>query len=354
VAQIQSAYTGLSTFSINAYGADPTGTALSDSAFTKAYAGATAAIVPSVSGGPTAGALVVLGTGVYKFSPNVVQITDPRIGLIGPGNQVCTLYTTGSSGDLVYVTDSSPGRAGVSAAAPVGGFMCFGWSAGAGVNGFHYGDRVNGHVQDITCTGFIGAGSRGYLFRNDNGSVMEGSYIVVDAQQCTVLYDFDGNGAGGSFDYSTYILHCVGKASTANITVLRVINQGHLVGGDLALRGNISSTSASFTASAVQVGASGSDTAKISSTQLDVSLECDNSAGTVTDLTVTGASASAGILTCSGIFRFLNAAGSFTAGSVGGSAVVTGWGYWTGPLFSSHGTQTALGTAAAGLSTYSG
>jgi hypothetical protein len=342
-------------FYLDDYGADPTGAALSDTAFTNAHAAATASIVPPVGGGggPTGGALVMLGPGVYKFSVNTVKVTDPRIGLIGPGKQACTLYTTGNTGDLVYVTDTSPGRAGVSGSAPVGGFSLYGWNGGDGLNGLHYGDRPDGRVTDITSGGFIGNGSRCYLFRNDNGGLMEGSYVEVDAQHGTVCYDFDGGNVNGSFDYSTYILHVNSSTFSYSETLLRVINQGHLFGCDLKLRGNVTNAHAGLTATAVQIGASTSDTARIPNTAMQVEVECDNSTGTCTDLVVTGTSA-AGIFGGSGLLTFLNAAGTWSAGSVGGSAVVRTWGTLQGPLFSSHGTLTALGSANAQLSTYVG
>lgn len=342
-------------FHVDSFGADPTGSTSSDSAFSAAYAAAEDAIVPSMSGGPTGGSLVVYGPGVYKHGMDVVKGTDPRIGLVGPGRQACTIYTTDtSSGDLVYWTDTSPGRAGVSGSAPVRGFTIYGWDAGAGANGFHYGDRPSADLRDISVGGFIGSGSKNYLFRNDNGGLSEGVTADLDSQQGSVSYCFDGGNVNGSFDYGSWVMHAVNTTLGGSTTMLQMINQAHMFGGgQLALRGNIQNASSTggVTATTVQIGGSGSDTARIGSTPLAICVECDDDTGTVYDL-VTDGTSQAGIQACPGVFSFLDAAGNFTAGSVGGSSVVSGSGTWAGPLFSSHGTLTALGSSAAGLVTY--
>jgi hypothetical protein len=338
-------------FPVDAYGADPTGATLSDSAFTAAYAAAAASIIPSVSGGPTAGAVVVYGPGVYKHSVNVVKISDPRIGLRGAGKMSTMMYTTGSTGDLVYATDTSPGRAGVTDAAPVGGFSLFGWDAGANTNGLHYGDRPGGTITDITVSGFIATGSSNYLFRNDNGGLSEGTFAVLDSQQGTVGYNFDGSSANGSFDYGTWLLHGVSTTIGGASVMFQMMNQAHMFGGQFALRGNIQSANAGVNATAMKFGVNTSDTARLVANSITIALECDASTGTVNDIVATGTS-SAGLQLCHGIFTFLNSTGSFTAGSVGGSALISGSGMWSGPLFSSLGTKTALGTSSAGLVTY--
>lgn len=340
----------LRLFYIDAYGADPTGQRLSDAAFTAAYAAATASLA---GGNPNAGAMVVFGAGLYQFSLGVIAVTDRRIGLTGQGSQATTLYSNGSGGDLVFVTDTSGVLPG---AAPVGGFTLYGWNTGAASNGLHIGDRISSVIADIAVYGFNGGPtSRGVWFRNDNGRLFERNFVQVLSNQNSILYDFDGNnGAANSFDYGTWFLAFNQAAITAAAVGLRVINGAHLYGGGgLNVFGNASNANAARTVTCLQVGASAADTARVNC-PVNINLECDASAGTVTDLVVQGASAAAGIIQCHGRMIFLNAAGAFTAGSVTLPAVVTGWGTWAGPLFSAHGVLTALGTAAAGLSTYSG
>lgn len=340
----------VNVFNIDSYGSDPSGVRSSDAAFTRAYAAAAASVV---AGNPNGGAVVQYGAGLYLHSLGVVQVTDRRVGLRGAGSQATTLYSNGAGGDLVFVTDTTgllPGSA------PVGGFTLYGWNTGAASNGLHIGDRISSLVTDIAVYGFNGGPtSRGVWFRNDNGRLFERNFVQILSNQNSILYDFDGNsGAANSFDYGTYFLAFNQAAITAAAVGIRFVNGAHLYGGGgLNVFGNASNANAARTVTCMQVGASAADTARVNC-PVNINLECDASTGTVTDLVVQGASAAAGIIQCHGRMVFLNAAGAFTAGSVTLPAVVTGWGTWAGPLFSAHGTLTALGTAAAGLSTYSG
>ena len=328
-------------FYIDQYGADPTGATSSDTAWTNCYSDATAALQTH------GGAMIVFGAGFYKFSVNTVSITDYRIGMRGQGRAATTISTTGSSGSIVKIT----GLSGTNSSAPISGFTAYGWNGGSGVNGIEYGNRLNGCMYDVVATG---CQSRGFWFHDTTG-ISEGTYAVLNADQNLVNYDFDrGNNAQGSFDYSHFYLHSVtSEVQGNNAIAMRVINKMILYGCDIHLGGNISSSNVADAVTAIQVGSSTSDTAYIQASHLNVALETDASTGTVTDMTITGASNS-GIIKCNGTMVFLNAGGTFTAGSVGGSSVVQCWGYLSGPLFSSHGTLTSLGTAAAGLSTYSG
>jgi hypothetical protein len=335
-------------FHINDYGADPTGATLSDSAWANCYADATASLQAN------SGALIMLGGGQYKFTTNTVAITDPRIGLMGQGRVSTTIFTNSTGGILVSVTGPVGGSQGC---APVSGFNLWGWPAGPGTTGLRYGDRLNGYLE-CSVSGFGGTGARGIWFQ-DNLFNSEGTFAVCAVDNCTVCYDFDQvtpQQSGGSFDYSELFLHCgvtcvpVGASATG----LRMINGMHSGGSKIHLAGNIRSESASFTATAVQIGNSSTDTAHIGNgSTLNFSMECDNSTGTVNDLVIQG-TANGGINKSNGVMWFPNFGGSYTAGSVTGGATVTMWGYFVGPLFTSHGTLTTLGSASAGLSTYVG
>ncbi len=333
------------------YGADPTGSALSDAAWTAAYSAATAALQTH------AGAAIVLGGGQYRFSVGTIAITDSRIGLRGQGRQATTIYTTGSSGTLVSVTGATANAS--QGAATVSGFNLYGGSAGAGVAGMLYGDRLNGTLFDVSASLFTGAGGRGFWFQ-DNTANSEGSEISVAADNCAVCFDFDQvtpQASGGSFDYSRIFLHLGLSTSGSGVssTGLRVQNGMHLYGGSLQMSGNVRADTG-HTATVVQVGNSGTDVSHISSAAVNIGVEADSGAGTIHDVLIQGADAFKGIVMCHGQFIIPSFGGTITAGSVTAPAVLTMWGRFNNSvgIFASHGTLTSLGSAAAGLWTYSG
>ena len=337
---------GAKVFYLDDYGADPSGVNLSDSAWAAAYSAATNALLAH------SGAMIIAGAGTYLFSVGKVVITDSRIGFLGQGNAATMIFSTGNNGILLQFNGLTGGPG--NAAAPIGGFTVYGWSGGNGLSGIQYGDRANWHLVDVTATGFNGTNGRGFWFRDTIG-LSEGSYMVLNADQNTINYDFDTSGGGvGSFDYSSFFLHLVATTvGGISATGLRFSAGQHCFGGRIHLVGNASATTG-LTTTVVAVGTSGSDTARIQACDLHVMVEADTSAGTVKDIVVQGASSNAGIIQCAGHFVFLNAGGSYTIGSVGSPAVVTGWGHFLGPLFSGHGTLTAIGSAGAGLWTYLG
>lgn len=337
---------GAKIFYLDDYGADPSGVSSSDTAFTNCYTDAVAALLTH------SGAMIVLGAGTYLFSVNKVAVKDSRIGFIGQGKAATMINTTGNMGTMLQFNALSGGPG--HSAAPIGYFTAYGWNAGNSVNGVEYGDRGNGFLVDVTATGFGGTSSRGFWFHDTTG-LSEGSYMVLNADQNTINYDFDTSGGGvGSFDYSTFFLHLVATTAGGSSAIgLRFSAGQHCYGGRIHLAGNASATTG-LTTTVVQVGTSTTDTARIQATNLQVAVEADTSAGTVKDLVVQGG-ANSGILQCHGEMAFLNAGGTYTAGSVGATGcAVKGWGYFTGPLFSGHGTLTALGGAGCGLYTYSG
>lgn len=329
-------------FYLDAYGADPTGAALSDSAWTACYADATAALQTH------AGSLIVIGAGWYKFSVNTVAITDSRIGLRGAGRLATSIWTAGNTGVLVSIRDSGSGEQ----SAPISGFTVYGWSGGNSLTGIEYGSRPNGSLTDVAATGFNGTSGRGFWFHDTSVNLSEGSYVQAHANQNTINYDFDGSSGASSFDYSSFFLHVVSTTAGGNSSVaLRMINAMQIYGGYIHLCGNASAT-VGLTTTVIQIGASTSDTSRIQATQLNVNVECDSSAGTVKDFLVQGG-ANTGIIQCNGIMSFLNTASNYTIGSVGGSSVITCSGYLLGPLFSGHGTLTPIGTGGSFM-TYSG
>lgn len=335
-------------FYLDQYGADPTGVATSDAAWAACYSDALSAVQAETANG-TGGAMIILGCGRYRFSVNTVVINDPRIGFAGQGRWATGISTTGSTGDILNFSNTA--SVGFQSA-PVHGFGVYGWSAGAAVNGVHYGDRPNGCMTDVAVYGLTGTGCRGFWFHDAHGTLSEGSFFVLHADQNTVNYDFDGGGGGTtSFDYSHMFLHSVTKTNGSNVIALRFTGGQHCYGSSIHLAGNIVSNNASFTATGVQVGTSGTDASRINASFLQVSLECGAATGTVTDVVVNTA-AGKGINNCSGTMNFLAAPSSFTAGSVTGGTLTCA-GYVNGPLFAGHGSF-SIGSNGATFSVYSG
>ena len=312
-------------FYIDQYGADPTGAVNSDTAWTNCYADAAAAVLTN------SGAMIQLGAGTYKFTPGTVAISDGRIGFRGAGRSATTIKTNGATtGSLLKFTALSAGDG--SGSAPVGGFTAWGWPTSQAANGVEYGDRPNGYLTDVTVTGFNATStSRGFWF-HDSTNLSEGSFVVANADQNTINYDFDAGGGNGSFDYSHFYLHLVATtAGGSNAVGLRMVNNMHCVGGVIHLCGNASAT-VGLTTTVIQVGVSTSDTCKIQGSVLNVMVEGDTSAGTIKDVLIQGASSNAGIVRCTGTMFFQNTGGTYAAGSVGGSAILTVSGFILLPL----------------------
>ena len=340
-------------FHLDAYGADPAGDSSCDDAWTACYTAAAAAVATQGPGTAVgSGALILAGPGYYKLTPGVAAITDHRIGLVGAGKAgtVFRAANTGT-GSLIKVTG---GTLPAHNSMPVSGFTCLGYYAGANVTGLEYGDRPNGTLADVSCREFQASGSRGFWFYDANGN-SEGTWAQIEVDQCTVGVDFDCSNPGtGSFDYSQWFIHLVEVANFGYDTVgVRVVNGQHLEGPDMVLVGNISAGTGR-TATLMQIGASADDTCYIANPRLHVVVEADAGAGTVKDLMVAGADEYRGLLKMNGTFAVPNFGATLAAGSVTAPAVVTGFGNFNAPLFSSHGTLTSLGSAAAGLVTYVG
>lgn len=332
-------------FYIDQYGADPTGAASSDAAWTACYTDAAAAVQTQ------GGSVVVFGGGNYKFSMNTVAINDPRIGLRGQGRRATTITTTGNTGSLVKITGTATGST-APGAAPVSGFTVYGWSAGNSSVGVEYGDRYGGNICDVASVGFGGTASMGFWF-HDATSLSEGSYIQVLADQNTDDFVFQGNASTGSFDYSHIILKTVSSTQGGSSgACLKVIGHMQLNGCYIQLSGNISATT-TLTKTCLVIGNSGSDVSCIIGSQLNIMVEADTSAGTVKDLTIQGASGF-GINLCTGIMYFQNISGTYTAGTVTGPAVFKVSGVLNGPFFTANsGNLTVLGTGPT-MATYNG
>ena len=325
-------------FYLDQYGADPTGASSSDAAWTACYADALAA---AIAGPPPAGTLIVLGAGVYLFSINKVQVTDARIGLVGQGKGVTTLTTNGNTGDLVYVTDTT----GRTPCAPVGGFNCYGFNAGAAANGFHFGDRPYATVFDIEATGWSNCA---FLFRNDqnSGVGVEGSHISgLVAKSSLIGLQCDGMNATKAVNYCDIFMHTVSCG-----TALNLVNSCAFYGNTFSLHGVIGSATYA-TSTLLSIGNSGSDAAQMQNSLVMIAVEVVSGSTTVNDFVFNGTAAN-GILDCTGAISLLTVTGTWSAGSISGSSVFRFNGLIRGsPLVTADtaGTKYNIGGAAASL-----
>lgn len=301
---------------IDDFGADPTGVTASDSAWTAAYAAAQAIVETLAGSSLTTGCLIILGPGIYTFSVGTVATTDARIGLVGQGNAVTAIRTTGSSGTLVSMRGGS--EPGTTSGAPVGGFTLYGWDAGNDVNGILYSDRNYGTLFDIYANGFSGSGSRGFYFDQANSGGIEGvDAWGLCAKTCTYGFHWDGNGSTtGSFDYSRWNIHVVGCGTSLYLT-----NHANAWGSDITVHGNCGSSTFA-TSTLLAIGASGTDTSYINNCRLHIAVEADSGSTTLTDVVIQGAS-NTGIWECYGTISLLTVSGTWTAGSIGASSRFT-------------------------------
>lgn len=293
---------------LDQYGGDATGSTLSDSAWTAAYSAAQSALKTLTGSSVTSGVTIVLGAGIYTFSVGTVSITDTRIGLIGQGKTATVIRTTGNTGILIQARGGSePGLPGT---APVGGFTLYGWDAGNNATGMQFGDRQYGLLFDVYFNGWNGTGSVGLQVAGTGAAVAEGvDAIGLIAVKNTVAFSFDGTLGGTSADYSRWKMHAID-----NNVALQFINGAHSAGGQFHLTGTAGS--GTWANPVVFVGGnSGTDAWILQNSFLLFDVEANSGSTTVKDMVLQGTAAS-GIQNCSGHLMFLNASGSYTAGSI--------------------------------------
>jgi hypothetical protein len=293
-------------FSLNDYGADPTGATLSDNAWTEAYKAAANAVQTH------AGAMITCDPGFYNFTLGVVKITDARIGFVADGKGAVTLSSPGGDGgDLVAAVGGGNGGP----AAPIGGFALYGWNTGGATTGLRVGDRNYGTLFDISARGFTGAGSAGIRAQSTTSGGIEGTEAYgLDAENCATALCLDGLSPTRhtSCDYTTWDLHTVACG-----TALRVVNGGHNFGGRICLHGNLGGPLWPRS-TLVAVGADAGDTAWLGCA-LDIGAEADSGSGSVVDFVVQGASTSAGLINCHGGINLVDGSAVWQAGSVAGA-----------------------------------
>ena len=333
----------MSVFRIDDYGADPTGVALSDTAWTNCYADALASVVGS--GNESVGAMIEFGPGIYLFSITTVKISDCRIGMRGMGKQVTIITSNGSSGDIVYVTDTH--NPSYNRSAPCYDFTVW-QGSGTSVNNFHYGDRSGGYLN-LEVVGSNAAGSRNFLFKNDNNTQSEQTTAILMSQNGGISgYTFDGGGTSKtSFDYSTWQLGLVGGGvnNSNNFNGVEIVNKATLSGVRFKLWGNIGAKTA-FTSTLLAIGNGNTDNSGIGSgSDIMITVECDGGGGTVKDLVINVDSTfSGGISDCHGTFFFSVTSGSITAGSMTGSGLCSLSGRLSSPYFTTNGNLTQFGS----------
>lgn len=298
-----------SLFYIDDYGSDPTGTNASDTAWNSAYSAATATLA---SGGTHHGAIVVFGAGTYKFSINVLQITDYRIGMIGQGKTATIIETSGNTGDLLF-TNQSGNEPGGASAPPIGGFTLYGWSSGNATKGFHItGERPYSLIYDVDVQGFnANATSYGWYVAPDNAGGLEGTSVInCSSQVNNTNYAFDGGQAspGGTLDYTFWDLHTIN-----GFTAFTFFGNIHSNGAFWNIHGNLGNADFPGTVVCFNMGTASTDASKMQGGTLNLAVEADSGSTLVQDFNIKG---TGGVVHEQGIINFLNASGSWTAGTI--------------------------------------
>jgi hypothetical protein len=318
---------------LDSYGADPTGTYVSDVAWNAAYAEAQTYLNDVT--GSSEGILIEAGPGLYKFSSGVVILKDPRIGFVGQGTGVTTIMANGNvSGDLIWATNFNVASLGSLLAAPIGNFNVSKGTAYGNINLVHYGDRQGAHNLPVRVELAVASGDRGFWFCNTQGGLGERTHWCIEANECSQSFVFDGNnntvGSNpASFDYSEISMTVVTTTALQTVTIFQAVNNVHLDGCELTIQGNAGAP-INQTTTLMQVGNSSTDLAKINGSIINVMIEADG-AGTIVDINI---DASAVITNCGNSkFLAINGSGVWTAGAIYGTLDIAG--HLDAPVFSS-------------------
>lgn len=295
------------SFHVDDYGADPTGTSDSTSAFVNAAAAATSAI----SGGSTQAA-VAFGMGSYKVSGGNVNVSAD-IGFTGPGSGACTLLAQGAGAVIARTKTEVPGTGAIPA--PVQGFKIDGTSASGTAYGISDTDAGGAWYQDLFILNFTGAAMAGLAQFCGTYWVEQTVGIGLRLQNCTIGHLQDGNGAPTpSFDYSDWFgIHFNIYPGQSGRTLR---GSTPCIGGIYQAHANAHLQASGAAQSVWTIGTSSGDSSSISSCMADLICEQDGSGSTAYDFTI---GSSAGLF-ATGSMQFP----SFTANPAGGSGLLTG------------------------------
>ncbi len=284
------------TISVDAFGADGTGTNSSDAAVTAARTAL-----------GSAGGSLVFGAGTYKLA-NPIATLGPGQGILGQGKNATIIKFSGS-GALMYAYD--PGSYGSSGSPKVGGvfsgFTIDGTSAAVNSAGIRFGDLTGSRLQNIKIQNFAASGCAG-LHMDCVITWCERSNIEIEFSNnaTAVLFDNHITGqayAGTSYDYSSYQFT---MSVAANQNGIVVQNGSVFVGVDMTVRGNFQ-TGATNTGTAITIGSDSSGIySSFSASRLDWQVETDGDTGVAHSSILIGANG--GIGQCYGIMNFLDGA----------------------------------------------
>lgn len=209
---------------VTMFGADPTGTADSTTAFTSAVAAL-----------PSTGGVIYVPAGTYKVS-STVTVSIPAVTFIGAGRWSTVIDYTGS-GDCIRMYSSQSYTAGWGGG--IKGITIDGTSASAGACGAHIGDIYQLEL-DFAVRNFQGSGSKGIWFDNQYywTEDMYG-HVFAEKNTANVVFDNSANQSGsatGSFDRAllTIVLDAKG---VGNGVVFQ--NGAFIYDGRLDIQGNM-------------------------------------------------------------------------------------------------------------------
>jgi hypothetical protein len=288
-----------------AYGADPTGSNDSTTAFKDAVSAA------------SAGSVIYIPAGTYKISSTVTCTTVP-VYFVGDGAWASIIEFTGS-GDCFRIYDDTTYNSRTKWSGGFIGITIDGSnaSASAASTALHVGDLLQ-YELDLTVQNFGTSGSIGVHLDN-NYYWTEQLYGRIYAQNCAnhVVFDWTSGTAStssGSFercDLDVYI-----DQVGADFDGIVFQNGAFITNGSLKLRGNFGSSSSSVSSAALKLTGSqdtnGYNSASgIIDSSLDFGVECGS--GDYTPQTIVFGSAANTISGCTGLLNFGAAGDTFTA-----------------------------------------
>lgn len=282
-----------------AYGADPTGTAFSDTAM--------AATLTALG---TGHGQIILPPGTYKFSNSYTF--GPGQSLVCPAGsaRACTIFYYGNS-VLFHAYDPAFNISALYPPSPGGtftGFTIDGTHAGSAAKGFQLGDLIAPTVN-IQVQNFTGATAMGAWFANTVGWTEYGT-VVISAINNTSNIVFDNSGGLATFDAMDFTLIVAANPNQNGITWQ---NATYQLNGIIKFYAAFLGATSSNTGVALNIGPDGSASGLLN-VQFLGGGECDFGTGTVGHATIKRGT-NAFMIGCTGQLLFKNASGTFQVSS---------------------------------------
>jgi Pectate lyase superfamily protein len=284
------------------YGADPTGTVDSSSAFE--------AVQTAIGTNP---GTVYIPAGTYKCSTFFSLVQNQNI--IGDGSASVSISYTGTTTALTIGPSGSfndADNAGV-----VAGFSLSAYGASGTPNGIQFGELQSLQLRDVALYGFAGTG----LYGNNSAGWSEENNIQCSLVGCGKAVVFNG----GSFDYGNYDFLIVTGPGQGGFILQ---GDAQMQGCSLRMRGNfyIASTNTAAVIAIDPTNTSG--TSYISNSFIDVAVENAPATGATSGyvshytLYMGSASSASQFINCTGVLSFANVA------TTSGDAVIEFQGYY--------------------------